>query len=176
MDKKEKALTRDDLQCPDGWLWKGEWLVDKNRAVDEDGGQENTIFLTYKLFECGLGWEYAIEAGTDPWVPYERNVHLCRRRRWVRLRSRDNDSTTLQRKRVCIDRASFCILAPTPSPLCYSVRRKKHSKKDGNMHVWLITLTTSLSGGWTLHVEGGGQGSLSISHLERGQYSGSLSR
>jgi hypothetical protein len=38
-EKKERALTRDDIQCPDGWLWKGEWLVDRNRAVDEDGGQ-----------------------------------------------------------------------------------------------------------------------------------------
>ena len=38
-EKKEKALTRDDMQCPDGWEWKGEWLTDMNRAVDEEGGQ-----------------------------------------------------------------------------------------------------------------------------------------
>lgn len=38
-EKKEKALTRDDIQCADGWKWKGEWLTDMNRGVDEDGGQ-----------------------------------------------------------------------------------------------------------------------------------------
>lgn len=38
-EKKEKALTRDDIHCPDGWKWKGEWLTDRNRAVDEDGVQ-----------------------------------------------------------------------------------------------------------------------------------------
>lgn len=37
-DKKERALTRDDIKCPDGWLWKGDWSQDRNRAVDENGG------------------------------------------------------------------------------------------------------------------------------------------
>ena len=36
-DKKERALTRDDIKCPDGWLWKADWCEDRNRAVDEDG-------------------------------------------------------------------------------------------------------------------------------------------
>ena len=35
--KDEKLLTRDDIKCPDGWLWKIDWTLDKNRAVDEDG-------------------------------------------------------------------------------------------------------------------------------------------
>jgi hypothetical protein len=34
------------------------------------------------------------------WVPYERNVHLSRRRRWARLRIRDKDSKAVEKKRV----------------------------------------------------------------------------
>jgi hypothetical protein len=49
----------------------------------------------------GLGWEYAVEAGMGAWVPYERNVHLSRRRRWARLRKRDKDSKAIEKKRVC---------------------------------------------------------------------------
>ena len=36
-DKKEKVLTRDDIDVPEGWLWKGDWGVDRNRAVDDEG-------------------------------------------------------------------------------------------------------------------------------------------
>jgi len=36
-DKKEKELTRDDIAVPEGWLWKEDWKVDGNRAVDDDG-------------------------------------------------------------------------------------------------------------------------------------------
>ncbi len=36
--KKEKSLKKEDIVCPDGWLWKGEWTKDMGRAVDEDGG------------------------------------------------------------------------------------------------------------------------------------------
>ncbi len=36
-DKKEKVLTRDDITAPEGWLWKEDWNVDNNRAVDDDG-------------------------------------------------------------------------------------------------------------------------------------------
>ena len=39
------------------------------------------------------GWEYSFEGG--PWVPYERNFHLYRRRRWVRVRERDKDSKSV---------------------------------------------------------------------------------
>ena len=41
-----------------------------------------------------------MEAGLAAWVPYERNIHLSRRRRWVRLRNRDKDSKILEKKRV----------------------------------------------------------------------------
>lgn len=36
-DKKEKVLGRDDISVPEGWLWKEEWSIDHNRAVDSDG-------------------------------------------------------------------------------------------------------------------------------------------
>ena len=35
--KSEKELTRDDIKAPDGWIWKTDWTVDSNRAVDEEG-------------------------------------------------------------------------------------------------------------------------------------------
>ena len=35
--KQEVELARDDIKCPDGWLWKGEWQVDMGRAVDDEG-------------------------------------------------------------------------------------------------------------------------------------------
>ena len=35
--KEEREISRDDLKCPEGWLWKTDWKLDKNRAVDEDG-------------------------------------------------------------------------------------------------------------------------------------------
>ena len=41
-----------------------------------------------------------MEAGLAAWVPYERNVHLSRRCRWVRLRIRDKDSGAIEKKKV----------------------------------------------------------------------------
>ncbi|XP_064383023.1 myoferlin-like isoform X2 [Halichondria panicea] len=81
--KNEKQLTRDDIKLPEGWLWKEEqpWAVDINRGVDEHG------------------WEYAVEAGIGAWVPYERNIHMSRRRRWVRIRVRDKDSKAIEKKK-----------------------------------------------------------------------------
>ena len=35
--KDEKELTRDEIKCPDGWLWKADWQIDIDRAVDEEG-------------------------------------------------------------------------------------------------------------------------------------------
>lgn len=31
------ATARDEIKCDDDWEWTSEWLVDLNRAVDEDG-------------------------------------------------------------------------------------------------------------------------------------------
>lgn len=53
------------------------------------------------------GWEYSVEAGLGVWLPYERNVHLCRRRRWVRLRKRDKNSKAVENKKV--SRAQDCM-------------------------------------------------------------------
>lgn len=33
-----------------------------------------------------LGWEYTVEATLGGYGPVERNYHMCRRRRWVRMR------------------------------------------------------------------------------------------
>ena len=57
-------------------------------------------FLLPSLPPTLSGWEYSVEAGLGAWVPYERNVHLCRRRRWVRLRKRDKDSKAVEKRKV----------------------------------------------------------------------------
>ncbi|XP_028657297.1 dysferlin isoform X3 [Erpetoichthys calabaricus] len=72
----EKALPKDEIECPPGWVWVDEeWSTDLNRAVDDEG------------------WEYGITIPPDrkpkSWVPAEKMYHTNRRRRWVRLRRRD---------------------------------------------------------------------------------------
>ena len=60
--KEEKPLTRDSLKCPEGWLWTGDWAVDKNRAVDEEGWEysvEVSVIVQWCLHDgcwcaCGL--------------------------------------------------------------------------------------------------------------------------
>lgn len=47
--KEEKELKRDDIKCPEGWLWSSTWSLDRNRAVDEEGeliGLSHVTFLT----------------------------------------------------------------------------------------------------------------------------------
>ena len=78
------------------------------RAVDEDGALQIGYCVAnfmYSLCMCE-GWEYAVEAGLGAWVPYERNIHLSRRRRWVRLRLRDKNSKAIEKKRVRTLRSS----------------------------------------------------------------------
>ena len=41
--KGDEAPSKDQVECPDGWKWSGEWEVDTNRAVDAEG----TICLQY---------------------------------------------------------------------------------------------------------------------------------
>ncbi|KAL5471556.1 hypothetical protein EMCRGX_G029681 [Ephydatia muelleri] len=79
-EKEAKELTRDDIQPPEGWRWVGNWQVDKNRACDKEG------------------WEYSIEPGSSGYTPIERNVHLCRHRRWVITRLRLTDPKALEKK------------------------------------------------------------------------------
>ena len=37
LQRGDAATTKGEIQCPDGWEWTSDWVVDTNRAVDEDG-------------------------------------------------------------------------------------------------------------------------------------------
>ncbi|CAB1417829.1 unnamed protein product, partial [Pleuronectes platessa] len=81
----EKAVPKDDVECPPGWAWEEvEWSEDLNRAVDDQG------------------WEYGIPIPPDrrpkSWVPAEKMYHTNRRRRWVRMRRRDQQKMDALRK------------------------------------------------------------------------------
>ena len=41
--KEEKEISRDQIKPPEGWIFKDEWKVDMNRAVDEEG--RNYVFF-----------------------------------------------------------------------------------------------------------------------------------
>ena len=41
-----------------------------------------------------------MQATLKAWLPYERNHHISRRRRWVRKRGRDKDSKAMEKKKV----------------------------------------------------------------------------
>lgn len=53
-DKDEKAISRDDINPPDGWEWKGQWTVDMNRAVDEEGNTNimSDSVILYVIYIC----------------------------------------------------------------------------------------------------------------------------
>ncbi|MCJ8731563.1 hypothetical protein PDJAM_G00200870 [Pangasius djambal] len=81
----EKAVPKDDIECPPGWMWEDEeWSKDLKRAVDDQG------------------WEYGITIPPDrrpkSWVPAEKMYHTNRRRRWIRLRRRDLQKMEALRK------------------------------------------------------------------------------
>ncbi|XP_055360624.1 dysferlin isoform X3 [Betta splendens] len=81
----EKAVPKDEVECPPGWVWDDvEWSEDLNRAVDDQG------------------WEYGITIPPDrrpkSWVPAEKMYHTNRRRRWMRLRRRDQQKMEALRK------------------------------------------------------------------------------
>ncbi|XP_061664091.1 dysferlin isoform X2 [Syngnathoides biaculeatus] len=81
----EKAVPKDDVECPPGWLWEEpEWSEDLNRGVDDHG------------------WEYGLTVPPDrrpkSWVPAEKMYHTNRRRRWTRLRRRDQQKMDALRK------------------------------------------------------------------------------
>ncbi|XP_058250624.1 dysferlin isoform X7 [Hemibagrus wyckioides] len=81
----EKAVPKDDIECPPGWTWEDEeWSKDLKRAVDDQG------------------WEYGITIPPDrrpkSWVPAEKMYHTNRRRRWIRLRRRDLQKMEALRK------------------------------------------------------------------------------
>ncbi|XP_046851260.1 myoferlin-like isoform X2 [Xenia sp. Carnegie-2017] len=70
----EPIETREKLVAPEGWEWTQDWVVDNNRAVDENG------------------WEYALDANWTGFGPVEKTYHLSRRRRWVRERKLVKDT------------------------------------------------------------------------------------
>ncbi|XP_061566584.1 dysferlin isoform X7 [Cololabis saira] len=81
----EKATPKDEVECPPGWVWEEvEWSEDLNRAVDDQG------------------WEYGITIPPDrrpkSWVPSEKMYHTNRRRRWIRMRRRDQQKMEALRK------------------------------------------------------------------------------
>ncbi|XP_069375163.1 dysferlin isoform X7 [Paralichthys olivaceus] len=81
----EKAVPKDEVECPPGWAWEEvEWSEDLNRAVDDQG------------------WEYGIPIPPDrrpkSWVPAEKMYHTNRRRRWMRMRRRDQQKMDALRK------------------------------------------------------------------------------
>ncbi len=49
-----------------------------------------TAVLAHKVLRtrvvCGAGWEYTVEATLGGYGPVEKRYHMCRRRRWVRMR------------------------------------------------------------------------------------------
>ncbi|KAM3857522.1 LOW QUALITY PROTEIN: dysferlin [Diretmus argenteus] len=81
----EKAVPKDEVECPPGWVWEEvEWSEDLNRAVDDHG------------------WEYGLTIPPDrrpkSWVPAEKMYHTNRRRRWIRMRRRDQQKMEALRK------------------------------------------------------------------------------
>jgi hypothetical protein len=68
-----EGVTKDTLPIHKNWEWISEWEFDINRAVDENG------------------WQYTVDPEDGPWGPVERNIHIARRRRWVRTRRRLGD-------------------------------------------------------------------------------------
>ena len=168
--KSEKELTRDDIKAPDGWIWKTDWTVDSNRAVDEEGECVHVVRGRIgKIQDCCLltsllpspfllpslpppslppalsGWEYSVEAGLGAWVPYERNVHLCRRRRWVRLRKRDKDSKAVEKRKVS------ALSLPPPFLflifLSFPSLPSPHSLPAPHLPLYLLILTAQASEG-----------------------------
>lgn len=62
-------MSKNEIRLESNWMWNDEWLVDLNRAVDNEG------------------WEYCVEPSMGGWSPSEKMYHLHRRRRWIRNRS-----------------------------------------------------------------------------------------
>ncbi|XP_051779715.1 myoferlin-like isoform X2 [Erpetoichthys calabaricus] len=80
----EKALAPGQYDCPAGWTWEDDWTFDINRAVDEKG------------------WEYGITIPPDTkpksWVPAEKMYHTHRRKRLIRQRRREKQTSSTEKK------------------------------------------------------------------------------
>ena len=42
---KEMEISRDEIKPPDGWIFKTDWTVDMNRAVDEEGKYLSNVYM-----------------------------------------------------------------------------------------------------------------------------------
>ena len=108
------------------------------------------LTLSFSLSPTLSGWEYSVEAGLGAWVPYERNVHLCRRRRWVRLRKRDKDSKAVEKRKVfSISSSSPSISLSSPCPPPFISHHFLFSLLIVSPHLplHLLTLTAQASEG-----------------------------
>ncbi|XP_067038375.1 myoferlin-like isoform X1 [Acropora muricata] len=76
----DKIDDKDKISCPEGWEWTGNWQVDNNRAVDDEG------------------WEYAVDVSFGVFGAIQRAYHLVRRRRWVRERLLKNPKMIIKQK------------------------------------------------------------------------------
>nr|XP_058962380.1 myoferlin-like [Pocillopora verrucosa] len=74
IDEKEK------IKCPEGWEWTGNWQVDDNRAVDDEG------------------WEYSVDVSYGVYGAIQKAYHLVRRRRWVRERLLKDPKAAIKQK------------------------------------------------------------------------------
>ena len=45
------VTSKDEIVVSEGWTWTSEWIVDANRAVDEDG---NSALVSFKTASLGL--------------------------------------------------------------------------------------------------------------------------
>jgi len=79
--KGDELAHRDETELPEGWAWTDDWVIDNNRACDEEG------------------WEYCVEASAGGWGSVYRTYHFCRRRRWVRNRVLEHDPQKLMKKK-----------------------------------------------------------------------------
>lgn len=43
------VTSKDEIVVSEGWTWTSEWIVDANRAVDEDGNNALVSFKTASL-------------------------------------------------------------------------------------------------------------------------------
>lgn len=106
-------VPKDEVDCPPGWVWEEvEWSEDLNRAVDDQGRYTyaRPISSTYQMEPLIMlantpgcsGWEYGITIPPDrrpkSWVPAEKLYHTNRRRRWIRLRRRDQQKMEALKK------------------------------------------------------------------------------
>lgn len=76
----DKIGEKEKISCPEGWEWTGDWQVDDNRAVDDEG------------------WEYAVDASYGVYGAIQKAYHLVRRKRWVRERLLKDPKAVVKQK------------------------------------------------------------------------------